>query len=190
MNRHLRKIVTLLIGLAVVFAVRTLFPDLPGALHIPTPQQNTTITSGGATYYKVDHVVDGDTIDIIKDGARIPVRLIGINSPEVAGPYTKQQCYGPEASAEAKRLMTGTSVRIESDPTQDQHDKYGRLLAYVYMPANSDPNGILVNAYMVKEGFAREYTYKKPYEHQSEFKADESAARAAKKGLWRVCTNS
>ena len=189
MDRHLRKIATLVLVLAALYIVRAALPPAPTA-DTSAVMQTATSTIDSANYYKVGHVVDGDTIDIIKDGARVPVRLIGINTPEVAGPYTKLQCYGPEASAEAKRLMTGTSVRVVSDPTQDLHDKYGRLLAYVYLPANSDPNGLLVNEFMVREGFAREYTYKKPYEQQSVFKADEAAARAAQKGLWSACPNS
>jgi endonuclease YncB( thermonuclease family) len=50
------------------------------------------------------------------------------------------------------------------------------------------PGGLMVNEYMVREGFAREYTFRDPYVHQSEFKADQEAAKDAKKGLWGACT--
>ena len=89
------------------------------------------------------------------------------------------QCLGPEASNEAKKILTGQDVRLVPDPTQDTYDKYGRFLAYVYLP-----DGTLYNEFMIAEGYAHEYTYKKAYELQKEFKAAQTAAAAAALGFW------
>ena len=70
-------------------------------------------------------------------------------------------------------------MRLVPDPSQDTYDKYGRLLAYVYLPS-----GLLYNKYMIEKGFAHEYTYKKPYEFQQEFKAAQTSAKAAGLGFW------
>jgi micrococcal nuclease len=74
----------------------------------------------------VERVTDGDTI-VLRDGRR--VRLVQIDRPEV---YFGTECYGPEASALAERLIPpGTRVRLEREPATDRVDGYGRLLRYV-----------------------------------------------------------
>lgn len=79
-------------------------------------------------------VIDGDTIDVRVGGqGTVSVRLLGINTPEVAGPYRTAQCFGNEASANAKRLLAGATVYLQDDPQQDDKDQYGRWLRYVWM---------------------------------------------------------
>jgi micrococcal nuclease len=133
--------------------------------------------------YKVIDVIDGDTIKILIDGHEITTRLLGIDTPEVVDPRKPVQCYGKEASHETKSLLTGKSVSIMLNPDYDRTDKYGRLLGYIYL------DGIFVNELLVKEGFAREYTYndRKPYQFQKLFRNDELKAKQANKGLWDAC---
>jgi hypothetical protein len=68
---------------------------------------------------------------------------------------------------------------LETDATQDERDRYGRLLAYVVLA-----DGTTLNARMVEDGYAVEYTYERPYRHQSEFRAAEARARDQGLGLW------
>lgn len=147
----------------------------------------TTFNAAEATttpgYYSVVRVVDGDTIIVWKDGEDITVRLIGMDTPEVVDPRKPVECYGPEASAEGKHVLTGQDVRLVADPKTDAYDKYGRMLAYVYLP-----NGLFYNEFMIAEGFAHEYTYKKAYEFQKGFRAAQAAAKAAQKGFWSPAT--
>jgi micrococcal nuclease len=133
--------------------------------------------------YSVNKVIDGDTISVTIDGKNQTIRLIGINSPEVSSPYTTTQCFGPEASAAAKSVLTGKKVRLESDPASGDKDKYVRLLRYVYLE-----DGTPFDQWMISQGYAYEYTYKNiSYEYQSEFKAAQIAAKKNKKGLWKQC---
>jgi endonuclease YncB( thermonuclease family) len=48
---------------------------------------------------------------------------------------------------------------------------------------------VFVNEYLLKEGYAREYTFneKNPYQYHKQFKLDEAQAKAAGKGLWGKC---
>src|SRR6476620_391149 len=79
-----------------------------------------------ASVYRVARVIDGDTIEL---GNGQHVRLVQIDTPEVYGGY---ECYGPAASATAKRLLpAGTRVRLALEPASDPIDRYGRLLRYV-----------------------------------------------------------
>lgn len=150
----------------------------------------------GAVFYPVLHVVDGDTIDVQKDGKKVRVRLIGINSPESVDPRRPVQCFGKEASAELARLLVGASVRLETDPSQDTYDKFGRLLAYVFLPSASGRSDLPKNGtgrsdlpenvglHMIETGYAYEYTYHLPYKYQAEFKAGQVAAERDGRGLW------
>ena len=148
--------------------------------------------------YLVSEVIDGDTVKSIINGHEITIRLLGIDTPEVVDPRKPIQCYGKEASNETKALLTGKNISIELNPNYDRVDKYGRLLGYVYLAKNADvsttvgksSDRLFVNEFLIKEGFAREYTYnsKKPYKFQKLFKFDEAEAQKNNKGLWKKCT--
>jgi endonuclease YncB( thermonuclease family) len=152
-------------------------------------------------FAKVIKVVDGDTITIQKDiydsNSKVTLRLIGMNTPETVDPRKKVQCFGKEATKKAKEMLLGKMVRVEYDKTQSSKDKYGRDLAYIYVPeqqTNSVDEGvytsetkskeILFNKFMIKSGYAFEYTYDKPYAYQSEFKEAEKYAKQKNLGLW------
>ena len=128
---------------------------------------------------QVIKVIDGDTIDVEINGKVQRVRLIGINSPETADPRKPVECFGGEAANRTKEILTGKKVRLEEDTTQDNKDKYNRLLRYVFLK-----DGTNFNKLMISEGFAYEYTYDLPYKYQIEFKNAEKEARNTKRGLW------
>ena len=149
--------------------------------------QNTApaISQDSETFYPVTKVVDGDTIAVEMKGKIETIRLIGLDTPETVDPRKPVQCFGKQASDKAKELLSGKNVRIETDPSQGDLDKYGRLLAYVFMedlPAQA--GGTLFNQLMIAEGFGYEYTYNLPYKYQKEFKDAEKTARENKRGLW------
>lgn len=148
-----------------------------------TIQATTTIESvpESDVYYSVSRVVDGDTIEVIKDKKKEKVRLIGVNTPETVDPRKKVECFGKEASAQAKEILMGQNVTLVSDDSQTKYDKYGRLLAYVYRE-----DGLFVNKHMIAEGYAYEYTYKVPYLFQKEFKEAQKQAVTEGKGLWKA----
>jgi len=129
--------------------------------------------------FRVDRVVDGDTVDVDINGQISRLRLIGMNSPESVDPNEPVECFAIESSNKAKELLEGKSVRIEADPTQGYTDRYGRLLRYVYLE-----DGTSFNQYMIANGYAIEYTYKSAYKYQEEYKQAEQEARTNKRGLW------
>ncbi len=133
---------------------------------------------------QVTRVVDGDTIKVSVGGKEETVRLIGINTPETVDPRKPVECFGPQASEEAKKILTGQSINLESDSSQDSRDKYGRLLDYVFLA-----DGTNFDLFMIRQGFAREYTYKYPYKYQQEFKLAQQQAMNEKLGLWSACAN-
>lgn len=133
----------------------------------------------GESLVPVERVVDGDTVVVAIDGKDETVRLIGIDTPEIAHGNTKTECFGQEAKSKAKEILSGKKVRLENDESQSNRDKYGRILRYVFLE-----DGTLFNAFMIEEGFAFEYTYDIQYQYQDEFKQAQVHAREQKKGLW------
>ncbi|MDP3965603.1 MAG: thermonuclease family protein [bacterium] len=155
---------------------------------VESAQNAEPIISG--TYYPVIKVVDGDTIVVEINGKNETIRLIGLDTPETVDPRKPVQCFGEEASKKAKEILAGKSVQIEMDASQGERDKYGRLLAYIFLE-----DGTSFNKLMIAEGFGHEYTYNPstgadaypiglPYKYQEEFKQAEKTARENQKGLW------
>ncbi|MBD3300755.1 MAG: hypothetical protein GF347_05390 [Candidatus Moranbacteria bacterium] len=142
-------------------------------------QESKEKTPPPKTLYEVVRVSDGDTISVNIDGTTEKIRMIGLDTPETVDPRKPVQCFGREASKEAKKMLEGQKVGLEPDPTQGEKDKYNRLLRYVYLE-----DGTLFNKYMIEEGFAHEYTYNLAYKYQKDFKQAEKEARENKKGLW------
>lgn len=129
--------------------------------------------------YKVIKVVDGDTLSLSINGQTETIRLIGINTPETVDPRKPVECFGKQASDKAKSLLSGQEVALETDPSQGERDKYGRLLGYIFLS-----DGTFFNKLMIQEGYAYEYTYNVPYKYQVEFKQVAQEAKLAKRGLW------
>ena len=177
----LRRLRTLQ-GAATIIAILILTLTLPDALRAPkeeataTPSEAVAATS---TVWTVSKVVDGDTIDVAAAGEEHRIRLLGINTPESVDPRRPVQCFGKEASNFAKELLLGKTVRLEADPTQDNQDRYGRLLRHVFLE-----DGTHVNLKLVAEGYAHEYTYERAGRYQEILKDAERAARVAGRGLW------
>lgn len=176
-----------LIGLMVLAGLITWWwsarPDSPVDPGAAAVGPLGTIPAAAGGPYRVLEVIDGDTIRVRTDAGTTTVRLIGIDTPEKAGPYTKEECFGREATSRTRALLEGRRVALEADPTQDAQDRYGRLLAYVWRE-----DGLLVNEALIAEGYAFEYTYDVPYHYLDQFEAAERAARGSARGLWAPST--
>jgi micrococcal nuclease len=128
---------------------------------------------------EVVRVVDGDTIEVTVDGETEDVRYIGVDTPESVTPGEPVECFGREAGSFNQRLVAGREVRLRFDA--ERRDDYGRLLAYVYVGAR------LVNAELVRRGYARTLTIP-PNDSRAElFARLEDAAGRAGRGLWGAC---
>jgi micrococcal nuclease len=132
----------------------------------PGPNKELTTT--------VVRVIDGDTFEIA-GGER--VRMIGIDTPESVKPNSPVEPYGKEASRFTKALIEGKSVRLLFDV--EPRDKYGRLLAYVYLA-----DGTFVNETIIREGYAHVLTIPPNVQQADLFLQAEREARKKRKGLW------
>ena len=89
---------------------------------------------------QVKKVYDGDTV-LLSDGRKI--RYLGINTPEWQEPFYLK------AKQLNESLVMGKDVRLEFD--EERVDKYGRLLAYVYVGEQ------MVNAKLIEECLAHAF---------------------------------
>lgn len=156
---------------------------LVGCATVQVSTTNTTAKQGAPVatptnlvMVHVERVVDGDTIQVLYKGKKESVRLIGVDTPETVHPSKPVQPYGPEASAFTKEHLTGKDVGLEFDV--EQRDKYGRLLAYVWL------GNEMFNRTLVREGYAQMATFPPNVRHVDEFKALQQEAREAHRGLW------
>ena len=120
--------------------------------------------------------VDGDTLVVDLNGTREKVRLIGVDTPETVHPSKPVQHFGKEASAFTKWMAAGKKVRLEYDG--QKRDRYGRLLAYVYLQ-----DGTFLNAEIIRQGYGFAYT-RFPFKYMDQFRQHEKEAREASRGLW------
>lgn len=136
----------------------------------------------------VKRVIDGDTFETTINGKTERVRLIGVDTPE----STKTvEPYGKEASAFTKKQLTGKTVYLEKDV--QERDKYGRLLAYVWLepPSKIDDATIrqkMFNARLLLDGYANTMTIAPNVKYADKFRVYEREAREANRGLWAIPT--
>lgn len=141
-----------------------------------------THTSGEKKQIPVDLVetIDGDTIKIIYNGETKNVRYLLIDTPETNHPRLGAQPFGKEAKERNRQLVNSGKLTIEFD-VGERVDKYGRLLAYVYVDGKS------VQETLLKEGLARvAYVYPPNTRYLDEFRAAEKIAKDKKLGIWSI----
>lgn len=170
-----KKITTFLVVVTVLIVCTCVFTGyvIVRAFTVPSIDENEL--------YQVTEVKDGDTFNVKIGRHTETVRMLGIDTPETVDPRKPVQCFGKEASDQTKHLLTAQSVRLKLNPDREEKDKYGRYLAYVFL------GNVFVNEQLLEEGYAREYTFGKPYMYQKEFRGIEKNAKETKKGLWGAC---
>lgn len=123
------------------------------------------------------NIADGDTLFVKINNRDETIRLLGIDTPEIEGKYVNAEFFGIEASEYTGKLAIRKKIRLEYD--REKRDKYGRLLAYVYLP-----DGRMLNKLLIKNGYARVYRFFK-YKNKKEFLKLEKAAKTKCLGLWK-----
>jgi endonuclease YncB( thermonuclease family) len=128
------------------------------ARHPAGPPSATGAGGSSESVARVDHVVDGDTLDVRLDGRFVRVRTVQIDAPESSSTrFGRPDRCGPPATAYAKTLTRpGASVWLELSG-RDRYDTYGRLLALVHL---GGPGGETWQERMVRAGWAEVLVYR------------------------------
>lgn len=115
--------------------------EVPSALKTSRPH---AVDISTLEVWRIERVVDGDTVIVRKDGTRDRLRLLGIDAPESSSnpDLSRQTEEGDVVSDLVKSLVTGRDVYVEFD--QAPRDQYGRLLAYIWLDGDVMLNESLV----------------------------------------------
>lgn len=122
----------------------------------------------------VIRVIDGDTIEVEIAGERERVRYIGIDTPEMNDRRPEVRELARAARRANARLVERRRVRLELDV--EERDRYGRLLAYVWV------GDTMVNEALVRSGHAAPYTFPPNVRYVDRFVAAAREARAEAEG--------
>jgi micrococcal nuclease len=133
----------------------------------------------GPAYYKVERVVDGDTI-VLEN--KETIRYLGIDTPELHHPTIGVECGGLEASAQNQKLLAGKRVRLVSDVTD--RDAYGRLLRYVFTE-----DGTFVNYELIRGGYGQVFEMQPDHLLTKTFIQAQMDTKKEGSGLWKTCYN-
>jgi micrococcal nuclease len=113
------------------------------------------------------------------------VRYIGIDTPESVDPESPVECFGEEAGDFNESLLEAGRVRLVFD--REQRDRFGRLLAYVYVNDVTQGRKLMLNAEMLRRGFAQTLTIPPNDAFSARFAQLEDEARDAGRGKWGAC---
>lgn len=118
---------------------------------------------------------DGDTAKFIINNEEKKVRFLAIDTPEV----DKSEPYSKEATDyTCSALKNANEIYLEYDGNSDKEDKYGRVLAFVYV------DGVLLEKDLINRGYAKVAYIYGDYNHVDELRKAEEEAKNKKIGIW------
>lgn len=128
---------------------------------------------------KLKKCVDGDTARFIIGNEVKSTRFLAINTPEIKHGKKKAEPYGVEASDyTCKRLKNAKEITLEYDDNSDKTDKYGRVLAWVFVDDE------LLQKDLIKKGYAEvKYLYG-DYKYTKDLEKLQKKAKKEKLNIW------
>lgn len=175
------------VGLAVLAAIGLAACDAVGRGSADTTPGSRTSRSHPPSPVVVDHVVDGDTLDVRTGGGHFErVRTVQIDAPESSSTrFGRPDACGPPSKAYAETLARpGATVWLEASG-RDRTDQYGRLLRLVHLGRAS---GTTWQERMVLAGWAEVFVYRgNTTRLLSRLEADQADAKAHVLGVYARC---
>lgn len=124
----------------------------------------------------VKYVHDGDTIRL---SDKRKVRLIGIDTPELARKGRPEQPYAADAKKALKTLLADNKNRVNLVYGKEKKDRYGRTLAHLYLD-----NGSNVQAELISRGLAIAFTTPPNTRLSDCYSSVEASSRLSRRGIW------
>jgi micrococcal nuclease len=104
--------------------------------------------------------IDGDTFKLIFEGEVKTIRLLAVDTPETVHPTKKDEYYGKESSDYTCNLIKNSKqIKLEFDNNSDLEDKYGRLLAWVFVDNELLQSKLVIGGYAKVAYLYAEYKY-------------------------------
>lgn len=123
--------------------------------------------------------IDGDTITVNIEGEKRNIRYLLIDTPEIDHKNPENtEPFARKATERNDELLRSGQVTIEFDEG-DREDRYGRLLAYIYVDGKS------VQQTLLEEGYARvAFVFEPNTKYIDEFNLAAEKAKNAEIGVW------
>jgi len=139
-------------------------------------------TSEDTMTVTLEKCVDGDTATFKDDkGNTYKTRFLAIDTRETVHPTKGEQAYGKEASTyTCDSLTNAKEIVLEFDSNSDKEDKYGRLLAWVFV------DGILLQESLISEGLAEVAYLYDDYKYTEKLETAQETAKSKKIGIWQL----
>lgn len=137
-------------------------------------QQTTIPIDDYRQLFSVKHVYDGDTIVLDNDQR---VRLLGVNTPEIASRHREEEPGGTAAKTWLQNRINGQKVYLEQD--QEKQDKYQRQLAHVFLA-----DGTHLNLELIRHGLAFMSIIPPNLRYAEAFSRAQKQAEKQKLGIW------
>ncbi len=131
-------------------------------------------TQGGL--YTVKQISDGDTL-LLSSGEK--VRLIGINTPELARKQRPAEHFARDAKSRLKTLIAASNSKIYLQYGNEVQDHYKRILAHIY-----DRDGRNITEQLLSEGFGYTIAFPPNLQNFDCYQQAEHTARENGKGIW------
>lgn len=125
--------------------------------------------------------VDGDTFKVLLDDKEYTVRMLAIDTPESVHPSKGVEYYGKEASDfTCDKVTKAKTIELEYDDNSDKLDKYGRLLAWVFV------DGELLQQTLIEQGYAKVAYLYGDYKYTNMLQEKQELAEVTNLGIWNM----
>ena len=132
-----------------------------------------------AEVVKFSDCVDGDTIKVLVKKKEYTVRMLAVDTPESVHPTKGVEYYGKEASEfTCNQVKNAKKIELEYDDDSDKEDKYGRLLAWVFV------DGKLLQEELIKNGYAKVAYLYGEYKYTEKLESVQEKTSAKNIGVW------
>ncbi|MBS3951956.1 MAG: thermonuclease family protein [Methylomicrobium sp.] len=180
-TNRIAKLLLILVSLSACPAHAEIYEwrDEQGQVHFSdkkTERARPVEISPGIAFYHVTKVFDGDTI-LLVDGRK--VRLLGINTPEIAHRNQEAEAGGIAAKNWLTAQLLNKRIRLVMDV--ESHDAYDRVLAHVFTDDHRH-----INAELVEQGFAAVVIHPPNLEFLDTLLAAQEKAEKSRLGIWRL----
>lgn len=128
---------------------------------------------------KFSKCIDGDTAKLMIRNEEKTVRFLAIDTPETKNSEKGEEPFGEEASNfTCSALKKAKTIYLEYDGNSDKEDKYGRILAFIYVDDK------LLEQQLIENGLAKVAYIYGDYAHVDDLRKSEEIAKSRKIGIW------
>lgn len=127
---------------------------------------------------RVTKVIDGDTV-LLSDGQHL--RLIGVDTPELAHKDAPAQPFGAAARDHLRQLLAQHQNTLKLRYDIERHDHYGRLLAHAFLV-----DGSSIEAWLQTQGLGTVLIVPPNDWNNACYQTAEQQARQARRGIWAL----